>query len=325
MQTAQSSSVLRLPLQREGNLITLVQSQAPAPSTIVSPVVLFSILDHYIRRDGSQEKVVGALLGVRSDDGSMIEIRNSFPIPYSDNNDIFLDIDFTRLMYQLHRRVNNREVVVGWYSTGNDLSGKSAALHDWFESSLVNSGGSNFQCVHLAVDTELTGDSLGVKAFMGLPVGYFSTPENSRGRMFVPVTCDIKFFDAERTGLDAIAQAAHSTSTQNVTGITTDIDNLEAAVNKLIEMVDEVSQYVDNVLKKLEKGGNTENLVEKRRMDRIGRFLSDLVGMVPKVDGKQFEKKFNGHLQDLLMVVYLANLTRTQLDIADRLQSNVLM
>lgn len=51
----------------------------------------------------------------------------------------------------------------------------------------------------------------------------------------------------------------------------------------------------------------------------IGRFLMDAVSVVPRVDPQAFEKMFNSHLQDLLMVVYLANMTRTQLSIAERL------
>jgi translation initiation factor 3 subunit F len=46
----------------------------------------------------------------------------------------------------------------------------------------------------------------------------------------------------------------------------------------------------------------------------------DTVSVVPKIDSTAFEKMFNSHLQDLLMVVYLANMTRTQLSVAERLQ-----
>ncbi len=47
----------------------------------VDPVVYLSVLDHYTRR--SSDQVVGALLGVRSEDGMEVEIRNCFPLPYS--------------------------------------------------------------------------------------------------------------------------------------------------------------------------------------------------------------------------------------------------
>ena len=49
----------------------------------------------------------------------------------------------------------------------------------------------------------------------------------------------------------------------------------------------------------------------------------DTVSSIPRIDVGEFEKMFNTHLQDLLMVVYLANLTRSQLAIAERLHKMV--
>jgi JAB1/Mov34/MPN/PAD-1 ubiquitin protease len=54
---------------------------------IISPVVLFSILDHYLRRNEGQSRVIGTLLGSRSDDGSEIEIKNCFNVPHNETED----------------------------------------------------------------------------------------------------------------------------------------------------------------------------------------------------------------------------------------------
>ena len=40
-----------------------------------------------------------------------------------------------------------------------------------------------------------------------------------------------------------------------------------------------------------------------------------------QLDPEQFEKMFNNSLQDLLMVVYLANLTRTQVTLQEKLNA----
>jgi len=47
------------------------------------------------------------------------------------------------------------------------------------------------------------------------------------------------------------------------------------------------------------------------------------IGSIQKIDVAAFEKMFNNSLQDLLMVTYLANLSRTQLVLAERLQNLV--
>jgi translation initiation factor 3 subunit F len=50
-------------------------------SLSVNPTVFFAILDHFLRRPDGAAKVVGSLLGVRSEDGLEIEARNSFAVP----------------------------------------------------------------------------------------------------------------------------------------------------------------------------------------------------------------------------------------------------
>jgi len=47
----------------------------------------------------------------------------------------------------------------------------------------------------------------------------------------------------------------------------------------------------------------------------------DSIMSVPRIEASAFERAFNGHLQDLLMVVYLSNLTRSQLAFAERMST----
>merc|ERR1712154_622479 len=51
----------------------------------------------------------------------------------------------------------------------------------------------------------------------------------------------------------------------------------------------------------------------------VGRALNDLVQSVPKMDPDQFEMMLNSNLRDLLMVVYLSQLTKTQLQLNEKL------
>ncbi len=47
--------------------------------------------------------------------------------------------------------------------------------------------------------------------------------------------------------------------------------------------------------------------------------IADAVAAVPRVDVPAFERIFNDSLQDMLMVVYLANLTRAQISVAEKI------
>lgn len=92
----------------------------------VHPVALFSILDHYLRRsdqeseededekpEPSQPRVIGTLLGTRN--GSEVEIRSCFAVPHHETSEqVQVDMDYHKTMYDLHHRVNADEVIVGW-------------------------------------------------------------------------------------------------------------------------------------------------------------------------------------------------------------------
>lgn len=87
--------------------------RAPA-SVTVHPVALFSILDHYLRRTDAQERVIGTLLGTRSDNGE-VEVRSSFAVLHSETEEqVAVDMEYHRTMYELHHKVNSKEVIVGW-------------------------------------------------------------------------------------------------------------------------------------------------------------------------------------------------------------------
>lgn len=79
------------------------------------PVVVFSILDNFKRRELKQTRVVGTLLGERI--GNVVHIRECFPVPHTEREDtvnrnlfarlISLVIAIARAIFLLHWRTNN--------------------------------------------------------------------------------------------------------------------------------------------------------------------------------------------------------------------------
>jgi translation initiation factor 3 subunit F len=86
-----------------------------APTTVtIHPVALFSILDHYLRRKDDQERVIGTLLGVRNE--TEVEVRSSFAVLHSETSEqVAVDMEYHQTMYELHHKVNPKEVIVGWW------------------------------------------------------------------------------------------------------------------------------------------------------------------------------------------------------------------
>jgi len=274
-------------------------SSAPgrAPTTVtVHPVALFSILDHYLRRKDDQERVIGTLLGVRTE--TEVEVRSSFAVLHSETSEqVAVDMEYHQTMYELHHKVNPKEVIVGWYSTGSNLNTYSALIQNFYSQET-----GPHQAVHVAFNTGVeVGQQAGVKAYISSPVGVFPKPENC---VFVPIPCELRFHQAERSGVDLLTSTAQSSSTP-LTQPTTDLEILERSILSVSLMLDRVLAYVRSVLSGEKKGDPV-----------VGRYLMDTLGAST---GDLEKGGFNASLQDTLMVSYLANLVRSQAEISSRL------
>jgi proteasome lid subunit RPN8/RPN11 len=88
-----------------------------APSITIHPTALFSILDHYLRRTDTQQRVIGTLLGTRSEGDDTVSVRTAFAVPHSETSEqVAVDMDYHRAMFDLSQRVNPKESIVGWYA-----------------------------------------------------------------------------------------------------------------------------------------------------------------------------------------------------------------
>lgn len=274
------------------------QSRALANVT-VHPVALFSILDHYLRRTDAQDRVIGTLLGTRTE--SEVEIRSSFAVLHNETSEqVAVDMDYHRTMVELHQKVNPKEIIVGWYSTGSNLNTYSALIQNFYSQETAP-----YQAVHLAVDTGVQeGGELGVKAFVSSPVGVFPKPENC---VFLPIPCELRFQETERSGLDLLAASlqapSHAASPQQ------ELQVLEESIKGVTDMIDRVLIYVKKVI-----AGEVEGDAA------VGRYLLDtLSASVTGLEKEKVENLFNSHLQDTLMVTYLANLVRSEVEVSSRL------
>lgn len=260
----------------------------------VYPVVIFNILDQYIRRNEGR-RVIGTLTGHLSE--GIIEIHNCFPVPHTEGEQVGVDMEFLHNMLDLHHKVSPKEAIVGWFSTGNEINETSAMIHDFYGKEISHPP------IHLVVDTNLTNYTLSVKAFISNNITFNEKP---LGSQFIPISLEIQSFDEEKIGVDLLSQSKDS---ESPTSLQSDLGGIETSVKKLDEMLTQTLEYVNKVVE-----GKVEGDKE------VGRFLTDSVAAMPKIDPATLDKMFSSSLQDLLLVVYLANLTRTQLVLAEKLQ-----
>ncbi|XP_010275422.1 PREDICTED: eukaryotic translation initiation factor 3 subunit F-like [Nelumbo nucifera] len=262
-------------------------------SAKVHPVVIFNICDCYVRRPDQAERVIGTLLGSISPDGT-VEIRNSYAVPHNESSDqVALDIDYHHNMLTSHQKVNPKEVIVGWYSTGFGVSGGSALIHDFYSREVANP-------VHLTVDTGFRNGEASIKAFVSVNL---SLGDRQIAAQFQEIPLDLRMIEAERVGFDIL-------KTTMVDKVPNDLEGMEASMERLLALIDDVYKYVDNVVERRVAPDN-----------KIGRFISDTVNSIPKISPAAFDKLVNDSLQDHLLLLYLSSLTRTQLSLAEKLNT----
>ncbi|KAL6236428.1 hypothetical protein BDW75DRAFT_206768 [Aspergillus navahoensis] len=272
-------------------------------SVVIQPQALFSILDHSLRRNADQERVIGTLLGTRSEDGTEVEIRSTFAVGHTETTDqVEVDMEYQKQMLALHLKANPREVLVGWYATSSELNTFSALIQNFYSGQ--GDGTWPHPAVHLTVSTE-PGKDIETRAYISAPVGV-TAERAADSAAFIPVPHEIRYGEAEKSGLEAIAAARDSE--ERSTSLFTDIEALERAIEEVLGMIDRVSRYVESVIDE-----------EAPASTALGQFLLNALALAPKVEPADIERDFNNHIQDVLVVSYLANTIRTQMELSNRL------
>mmetsp|Transcript_73028 Transcript_73028/g.123065 ORF Transcript_73028/g.123065 Transcript_73028/m.123065 type:complete len:286 (-) Transcript_73028:302-1159(-) len=268
----------------------------------VNPVVVFNILDHYVRRNENQESVIGALMGSKTSDGSM-EVRNSIPVPHTEGEEhLSIDVEFQRVMKELYQKVDTKNIIVGWYSTS--YTENSQSLHDFYAKNIPNP-------IHMLVDPTLKGGSLNVKTLVSqtLQLG-----NRTLQPLFREVSFEWKILDAGKMALAMMMQQRmrkeqdeeEDEEMQSVKPWET----MQVTMSRLHSNLTKAHNYVTKIL-------NGEVKEDKN----IGRALSSAMSQVPMVSPQTFDKVFNDSLQDMLMVIYLSKLTKSQLALNEKLHN----
>ncbi|KAI2815895.1 hypothetical protein CBS115989_7308 [Aspergillus niger] len=279
-----------------------------APTTaplnvVIQPQALFSILDHSLRRNADQERVIGTLLGTRSEDGTEVEIRSTFAVGHTETTDqVEVDMEYQKQMLALHLKANPKEVLVGWYATSSELNTFSALIQNFYSGQ--GDGTWPHPAVHLTVSTE-AGKDIETRAYISAPVGV-TAERAADSAAFIPVPYEIRYGEAEKSGLEAIGAARDAEERR--ANIFTDIEALERAIEDVLGMIDRVSRYVESVIDE-----------EAPASTALGQYLLNTLALAPKVEPADIERDFNNHIQDVLVVSYLANTIRTQMELSNRL------
>ncbi|KAI0472690.1 hypothetical protein GGR56DRAFT_577406 [Xylariaceae sp. FL0804] len=287
-------------------------SIAPLHVNIQHQTIL-AILNHANRRDlpaspSSSSRVIGAIVGSRSEDGSDVSVSDAFAIPHTENEDqVEVDVEYQKNMLSLHLKANPRETLLGWYTTSLELNSFSALIQNFFAS--PETGTFPHPAIHLTVSTE-PGTAVEMKAYISTPVAV-NAERAQESCLFIQVPHSIAHNDAEQSALALISSAKDNESRS--APVATDIESLTRSLESTTDLLDRVSDFVSAIMDE-----------EREPNNALGQYLMGELSLAPKVDPSSVESDFNNHIQDVLMVSYLTNSVRTQIDLSHRLATAAL-
>jgi len=277
----------------------------------VHPVAILKVLDAYVRRPEGAKRTIGTLLGWISE-GSVVDITDSFPVVHKDTDEgVLMDQEYHKQMLLLRQKVSPREVVVGWFSTGDEINATSAVIHAFYctKESQFTPAAVLPGPVHLLVDTSLSQQSFGIKAFVNVRT---QVAENLL--QFHEVPLRVQTSAAEKSGISQLMQARRATreaaANNAIPKDISSIDGFEGGLKELLSLFNRIQEYVRAVM-----NGKVEGDLA------VGRGLTTALCAEPVIDVEAVENLCNSSLQDALMVVYLSNLTRTQISIAEKINA----
>jgi 26S proteasome regulatory subunit N8 len=264
----------------------------PYKQVVVHPLVLLSVVDHYNRvAKDTKKRVVGILLGETH--AGKVDITNSYAVPFEedpkDPTIWFLDHNYHENMFAMFKKVNAKEKVVGWYSTGPKIRPADMDINDLLKRYTANP----VLCiinVNPQDDLEIPTD-----AYVAI-----QTDLETRGAFkntFVNVPSEVGAYEAEEVGVEHLLRDIRDTTESTVADVVnTKLNALKSLKKRWLEM----ARYLTDVC----DGRMPVN-------HQILYNIQDILNLSPNLKVEDLVKSFAVNTNDNYLVIYVASIIRS--------------
>lgn len=264
---------------------------------VIHPLVLLSTVDHYNRvAKDTKKRVVGVLLGEirKTKNDVIVDITNSFAVPFEEdetNPSIwFLDHNFLENMGGMFKKVNARENVVGWYSTGPRIRPADLDVNELFRKYTPNP---TLVIIDVSPKEEF---EIPTKAYVAIEEVKEDATE-APTLAFHHIQSEIGALEAEEVGVEHLLRDVKDTS---ISTLATQLNGKILSLKSLISHLKEMHQYLENVT----SGKLPPN-------NQILAQLQDIFNLAPNLNVEELAKSFSIKTNDMMLVIYLSSLIRS--------------
>ncbi|CAG9313342.1 unnamed protein product [Blepharisma stoltei] len=260
---------------------------------VVHPLVLLSVVDHFNRvaKEMSNKRVAGVLLGEVWK--GRLDVSNSFAVPFEEDSQDpkvwFLDHNYLEEMFGMYKRINAKEKIVGWYSTGPGVKAPDVQINESFKQYVPNP-------MLVVIDVKAA-------ETLELPAqAYYSKEEvNEDGNIvknFVHVPTLLGASEAEDVGVEHLLRDVRDVA---ATSLATETQHKIAALKAMLSRLTEIQDYLQEVL-----NGRKAN-------NEIFHKLQEVLNLLPNTN--VLNQAFAVDENNSYLSLYLASITRTVLSL----------
>ncbi|KAK8303499.1 hypothetical protein V6Z11_D04G155200 [Gossypium hirsutum] len=264
-------------------------SSRPIEKVIVHPLVLLSIVDNYNRvAKDTRERVIGVLLGT-SFKGTVDVSPTAMQVPFEEDEKDpsiwFLDHNYHESMFSMFKRINAKEHVVGWCSTGPKLRENDQDIHRLFHNYVPNP-------VLVTIDVQPKELGIPTKAYYDVEEVKENATQKSQ-KVFVHVPSEIAAHEVEEIGVEHLLRDVKDTT--------------------ISTLATEIRGYLDLVID------------EKLPLNHeILYHLQDVFNLLPNLNVNDLIKAFAVQTNDMMLVIYLLSLIRSVIALHNLINNKML-
>ena len=260
---------------------------------VVHPTVLLSVVDHYYRSaKETNRRVIGALLGEYIDE--KVDITNCYAIPFEeDPKDIkiwYVDHVYSEQMLEMFQKINSKEKIVGWYSSGPKIRPHDIEINEVFRKYCDKP-------IFVIIDVQEKKESLGIPA-----ESYIMREEvDQEGQLiktFFKLNTSIEASLPEEIGVEFMLKDINDPN--RVGSVSKIINDKEQSLKALIKKLTEIKTYLTNVI----SGKIPVNA-------QIIYNIQEIFNLLPNFDTESLIKAMSIQTNNNYLVLYLTWLAKT--------------
>lgn len=270
---------------------------------VVHPLVLLSVVDHYNRAaKDTKKRVVGVLLGGSS--RGCVDCTNSFAVPFEEdlrNPDVyFLDHNYLETMFRMYKKVNARERIVGFYSTGPKIKENDIKIDEVMRRFCSNP-------VFVIIDVRPHVENIPTTAY--LSVEEVESDGKEIQRSFKHIPSSVGAYEAEEVGVEHLLRDVNDPS---VSTLANQIKHKTQALAGLKEQLMEMKAYLENVIAGKLPANN-----------QIIYNMQTIFNLLPNMNIDELIRSLIVKTNDMHLVIYLSSLIRCIIALHDLVKNKI--